>query len=83
MFGSITSQMIADALLQKGFSVDRKNILLDAPIKTVAVHSVAVRLHPQVTAQLKVVVNGGVVAAKPEEAAAEAAPAPSSGPKAV
>lgn len=71
LFGSITSQMIADALLKKGFEIDRKNILLDAPIKTVAVHNVAIRLHPQVTANVKVVVNGGVVIAKPEDEVAE------------
>lgn len=56
LFGSVTNQMIADALLAKGFSVDKKNILIDSPIKSLGEFQVSLRLHAQVTASLKVTV---------------------------
>ncbi len=57
LFGSITSVAVAQALLKKGFSVDRKTIELAAPIKTVGTFEVPVRLHAQVEAKLKVEVT--------------------------
>ena len=54
LFGSITSQDIADALAQQGQSVERRRIELEHPIKTTGTHSVTVRLHPEVHAQLRV-----------------------------
>ena len=54
LFGSITSQDIADALAQQGHSVDRRRIELEHPIKTTGVHAVRVRLHPEVHAELRV-----------------------------
>ncbi len=54
LFGSITSQNIAEALTAKGFTIDRKNITLEAPIKSVGEFTVPVKLHAQVNAQLKV-----------------------------
>lgn len=57
LFGSITNQGIAEALLAKGFSVNKKNISLDAPIKSVGEYTVSVKLNPQVTANVKVAVS--------------------------
>jgi large subunit ribosomal protein L9 len=54
LFGSITSQDIAEALAGQGHSVDRRKIELEHPIKTTGVHSVTVRLHPEVHAELRV-----------------------------
>jgi large subunit ribosomal protein L9 len=54
LFGSITSQDIADALGRAGHSVDRRRIELDHPIKTVGEHTVTIRLHPEVHAELRV-----------------------------
>lgn len=54
LFGSITSQDIADALARQGHTVDRRRIELEHPIKTVGEHSVAVRLHPEVQAELRI-----------------------------
>ena len=54
LFGSITSQDIADALARQGYTVDRRKIELEHPIKTIGAHSVAVRLHPEVNAELRV-----------------------------
>jgi large subunit ribosomal protein L9 len=54
LFGSITAQDIADALAAQGHQVDRRRIELDHPIKTVGHHSVAVRLHSEVRAEVGV-----------------------------
>lgn len=54
LFGSITSQDIADALARQGHTVDRRRIELEHPIRTVGEHSVAVRLHPEVQAELRI-----------------------------
>lgn len=56
LFGSITSQDIADALAAKGHSIDKRKIELEHPIKTVGEHTVPVQLHHDVTAQLKITV---------------------------
>lgn len=54
LFGSITAQDLAQALAEKGVEVDRRKIELDHPIKTLGEHTVAIRLHPEVAADLKV-----------------------------
>ena len=54
LFGSITAQDIADGLKAQGLEVDRRRIELEHPIKTLGFHSVAVRLHPEVHAEVKV-----------------------------
>jgi len=54
LFGSITSQDIADALARQGYTVDRRRIELEHPIKSTGAHTVAVRLHPEVNAELRV-----------------------------
>jgi large subunit ribosomal protein L9 len=54
LFGSITSQDIADALSRQGHAVDKRKIELEHPIKTTGSHTVAVRLHPEVHAELRV-----------------------------
>jgi large subunit ribosomal protein L9 len=58
LFGSITSQDIADALGRQGHTVDRRRIELEHPIKTIGAHTVQVRLHPEVHAELRVSVVG-------------------------
>jgi large subunit ribosomal protein L9 len=57
LFGSVTSADIAAALEAKGFEVDRRKIQLDEPLKSVGEFSVAIKLHREVTAQLKVKVQ--------------------------
>ena len=56
LFGSVTSQDIADFLVGHGLKIDRRRITLDEPIKTLGEFSVSMRLHPEVTAQLRVTV---------------------------
>ena len=54
LFGSITSGDIADKLAEQGITIERRQIELDEPIKTLGVTSVPVRLHPQVRPEIKV-----------------------------
>ena len=54
LFGSITSQDIAAALAAQGFSIDKRKLELEHPIKTVGFHSVVVRLQSDVHAEVKV-----------------------------
>jgi large subunit ribosomal protein L9 len=54
LFGSITSADIAEELAKQGITVDRRQIDLDEPIKTLGVTSVPVRLHSQVRPEVKV-----------------------------
>jgi large subunit ribosomal protein L9 len=54
LYGSVTSADIAEALLAKDFTVDRRRIQLADPIKSVGEHVVQVKLHREVTAPLKV-----------------------------
>lgn len=54
LFGSVTNADIAKALKGQGFDVDKHTVLLDAPLKALGVYDVKIRLHPEVTADLKV-----------------------------
>jgi large subunit ribosomal protein L9 len=57
LFGSVTSQMIAEKLAEKGFEVDRRRIELEEPIKSLGNFKVPLRLHQQVTAEISVSVK--------------------------
>ena len=57
LFGSVTNMEIAAFLKGKGFEIDRKTILLTEPIKNVGEFDVTVKVHPEVTATLKVTVT--------------------------
>jgi large subunit ribosomal protein L9 len=57
LFGSVTSGDLADALAKKGFNIDRRKIQLHEPLKTVGDFTVPVKLHKDVTAHLKVVIE--------------------------
>jgi len=48
LFGSVSARDIADLVTKDGFSVSRNQIALQAPIKTIGLHKVAVALHPEV-----------------------------------
>ena len=57
LFGSVTSGDIAEALEKKGFNIDRRKIQLHEPLKTVGEFTLPVKLHKDVTAHLKVVIE--------------------------
>jgi large subunit ribosomal protein L9 len=56
LFGSVTSQDVVEFLETHDVKVERRRVQLDEPIKTLGESTVAIRLHPEVTAQLKVTV---------------------------
>jgi large subunit ribosomal protein L9 len=54
LFGSVTNQDIHRQLEERGFTIERRKILLDEPIKTLGTHDVVVHLGPDTKATLKV-----------------------------
>lgn len=56
LFGSITSQDVAEALEARGHTVDRRKIELEHPIKQLGEHKVPIRLHPEVIPSITVTV---------------------------
>jgi large subunit ribosomal protein L9 len=54
VFGSVTTQTIADVLKEKGFEVDKKKIQLDEPIKALGIYTVPIKLHHEVEANIRV-----------------------------
>ncbi len=64
LFGSVTSADIAQQLEQKGFTIDRRKVQLDEPLKQLGEFHIPVKLHREVTAHIAVTVKG-------EEATAE------------
>ncbi len=54
VFGSVTSQIIAELLLEKGFDINRHKIVLETPIKALGVYTVPVKISGDVIASLKV-----------------------------
>jgi large subunit ribosomal protein L9 len=72
LFGSVTSADIAAGLESKGFEVDRRKIQLAEPIKSLGDFTVAIKLHREVTAHVKVKVVAEATAEAPAEPVAEA-----------
>jgi large subunit ribosomal protein L9 len=62
LFGSVTSGDIAEGVIKKGINLDRRQIQLHDPLKTLGEFTVSVKLHKDVTAHLKVVIEKEVVA---------------------
>jgi large subunit ribosomal protein L9 len=54
LYGSVTSSDIADALAAKGFDIDRRKLQLAEPLKRIGEFEIPVRLHRDVTTQIKV-----------------------------
>lgn len=54
LFGSVTAKDLTDALAGKGFTVDRRKVHLEEPIKQLGEFKVPVRLHREVTAEIVV-----------------------------
>lgn len=67
LYGSVTPRDAADAATEAGFSLDKKQVALIAPIKELGLHTVSVRLHPEV--EVSIELN---VARSPEEAELQA-----------
>ncbi len=57
LFGSVTAKDIADLLEKQGYTIDRKKIVLEHPIKTLGEHKVTLKLHREVSVEIPVIVN--------------------------
>ncbi|KUJ80727.1 50S ribosomal protein L9 [Ruegeria marisrubri] len=53
LYGSVTPRDAAEAATEAGFSIDKKQVALVAPIKELGLHTVAVKLHPEVEVEIK------------------------------
>ena len=67
LYGSVSTRDIADAVTEGGFSIERRQVMLDRPIKSLGVHAVRIQLHGEV--EPHITVN---VARSPDEAARQA-----------
>jgi large subunit ribosomal protein L9 len=67
LFGSVTTQQVAERLADKGIDIDRRKLQTDEPIKTLGEHSVSLRLHRELVAKVKVVVSSDTVEQTPAE----------------
>ena len=54
IFGSVTPQQIADVLIEQGFEIDRRQVELDDSIRALGVYDVSIRLHAEITTNVKV-----------------------------
>jgi large subunit ribosomal protein L9 len=54
LYGSVTTRDIADAATEAGFSLDRRQVALDHPIKELGLHRISVGLHPEVDVTIRV-----------------------------
>ncbi|MCL5030994.1 MAG: 50S ribosomal protein L9 [Bacteroidetes bacterium] len=54
IFGSVTTQMIADSLKEKGYDVDKRKIEIEEPIKSLGIYGISIKLHTNVVANIKV-----------------------------
>jgi large subunit ribosomal protein L9 len=52
LYGSVTTRDIAEVVTAGGFTIDRRQIVLDRPIKTLGLHQTRVALHPEVIVQI-------------------------------
>lgn len=53
VFGSVTTQIIAELLKDKGFEIDRKKIQIDEPIKALGIYTIPIKLYSDVEAKIK------------------------------
>jgi large subunit ribosomal protein L9 len=54
LYGSVSSQDLEQALSDEGFSIDKNSLVVEQPIKSLGIYEIPVKLHPEVTATLKV-----------------------------
>ena len=57
LFGSVTNQMITEALLEQGYNIEKKDIAIPESIKTIGNHYINIYLHKDVSCQVKIKVK--------------------------
>ena len=56
LFGSVTSKDVHEQLAAQGYEIERRQVHLAEPLKEVGTHEVEVKLHPEVSAKIKVTI---------------------------
>ncbi|MBI5646393.1 MAG: 50S ribosomal protein L9 [Ignavibacteriae bacterium] len=54
LFGTVTKEMIAEKLAERGFDIDKRKIEIDEPIKVLGIYTISIKLHHDVTGKVKV-----------------------------
>ena len=54
LFGSVTSADIAESLENEGFKIDKKDVLIEEPLKKLGIYEVPVKVHPEITVEVKI-----------------------------
>lgn len=54
IFGTVTPEMVRNSLRQEGIEIDKRDVLIEEPIKKLGVYQVRIKLHPEVEASLRV-----------------------------
>ncbi|MBR1376512.1 MAG: 50S ribosomal protein L9 [Bacilli bacterium] len=57
VFGTVSTKAIAEELKNRGYNIDKKNIMLDNAISSLGIHNVKIELHKKVIAEVKVSVS--------------------------
>ena len=79
LYGSVTARDIAGAISELGAPVDRRQVLLDRPIKALGVHPVRLRLHPEVSTIVQVIAARSEADAEAQRAALAGEDVPAEG----
>jgi len=53
IFGSVTTQQVAELLDEKGFKIDKHQIIIETPIKNLGVFNIPIKIHKEITAEVK------------------------------
>jgi len=75
LYGSVRNRDISEGLTKSGFTVDKSQVIIESPIKTLGIHTVFISLHPEVRAPIGVVIAQSEEEATMKVASAEETPA--------
>lgn len=54
LYGSVTNQIIANKIAEMNYNIDKNNIILEEPIKALGVYDIKIKLHPEVSTNIKI-----------------------------
>ncbi|MCQ2528461.1 MAG: 50S ribosomal protein L9 [Saccharofermentans sp.] len=57
LYGAVTNQDVSDALKKEGFEIEKKQVVINTPMKSVGTFGVRIKLHPQVSCEVNIVVE--------------------------
>ena len=57
LYGAVTNQDVSEALKKEGFEIEKKQVVINTPMKSVGTFGVRIKLHPQVSCEVNIVVE--------------------------